>query len=122
MNPRRDQHHPEALDRLLSGQISEAEQAAITAHLEGCGECRKALDGLAARSGLWSDLALLRDEELDPPTCDLGKDRAFEPGDEEEVPIGLFEPASEPGLPGRLGPYDILRLIGRGGMGMVFLA
>ena len=36
--------------------------------------------------------------------------------------LGLLEPPDEPGHLGKLGPYDVLRLIGRGGMGIVFLA
>ena len=44
------------------------------------------------------------------------------PPDDEDIPLGLLEPPDEPGHLGKLGPYDILRLIGRGGMGIVFLA
>ena len=44
------------------------------------------------------------------------------PSDDEDIPTGLLEPPDQPGHVGKLGSYDVLRLIGRGGMGIVFLA
>ena len=108
--------------RLLGDDLPESEQTELVAHLDTCPDCRGALDGLAARSGLWHDLSLLRDDPLAPPTPDWSKCPEAQPQDDADIPLGLLEPPDEPGHLGKLGPYDVLRLIGRGGMGIVFLA
>ncbi len=101
---------PEQLGRLLSGEVAEAEQAELSSHIEACEGCREALDRLAARSGMWDDLGLLRDDEID---LEIDADLAL---------TGLFDPPEDEGQVGILGPYAILETIGRGGMGVVFLA
>jgi Tol biopolymer transport system component len=50
------------------------------------------------------------------------KNRETMPPEDDELPLGLLDPPDEPGYLGKLGPYDVIRLIGRGGMGLVFLA
>ena len=113
---------PDRLLRLLGDDLPEIEQTELVAHLDSCPDCRGALDRLAARSGLWNDLALLRDDPPGPSTGDRSKGPEAVPPDDEDIPMGLLEPPDEPGHLGKLGPYDVLRLIGRGGMGIVFLA
>jgi Tol biopolymer transport system component len=108
--------------RLLADDLPQREHEELVAHLDNCAGCQDRLEVLAARSGLWNDLSLLRDDRLDPPTCEWRDEAGSVSPDDDELPIGLLEPADEPGSLGRLGSYDVLRLIGRGGMGMVFLA
>lgn len=44
------------------------------------------------------------------------------PASDSTLPIGLFEPQAEPVIGRRIGPYKVVREIGRGGMGAVYLA
>ena len=73
--------------RLLGDDLPEIEQTELIAHLDTCPDCRGALDRLAARSGLWNDLALLRDNPLGPPTGDLSNGLESRPPDEEDIPV-----------------------------------
>ncbi len=113
---------PDRLRHLLRDDPPEIDQTELAAHLDSCRECRGVLDRLAARSGLWHDLALLRDNPPGPSPCGATKNLEVVPPEDENIPVGLLEPPDQPGHLGKLGPYDVLRLIGRGGMGIVFLA
>jgi hypothetical protein len=115
---------PDRLLRLLREGPPEIDQdqAEVVAHLDFCAECRGALDRLAARSGLWHDLALLRDDPPGPSPGDGSNRLEVMPPDDDDIPVGLLEPPDQSGQLGKLGSYDVLRLIGRGGMGIVFLA
>jgi eukaryotic-like serine/threonine-protein kinase len=118
---------PERLRRLIDDGLPDSEQAELAAHLETCPECCQRLDAMAAKSGYWSELRLLKDRvEFDrPPTVQgdgFGRNDRERERDHEDVPLGLLEPPAEPDHLGRLGPYDVLSVVGRGGMGIVFQA
>ena len=96
--------HPDQLGRLLSGDVPEAEQAKLAAHLETCRDCRRTLDALAARSGLWKDLALLRDHEREAPTRGLSTDlEEVSPGTTRRCRWAFWNPPDEPGQLGQAG-------------------
>ena len=46
----------------LEDRLSEVEQAELADHVEGCVDCRRQLEQMAAASGYWGDAALLRGE------------------------------------------------------------
>ncbi len=65
------------------------------------------------------DLGPMDDALRAGPGCDLKKQMSAE---SEQIVASLLEPAISPEEMGWLGPYRVLKLLGRGGMGMVFLA
>ena len=78
--------------RLLGDDLPEIEQTELVAHLDTCPDCRGALDRLAARSGLWNDLSLLRDDPPGPPTGDWSKGPEAVPPDDEDIPWACWSP------------------------------
>src|SRR5438128_4515296 len=112
----------------LAGSLSAAEQDALSRHVEGCDACQKALDELARNS--WDDKArrLEPDTPPDPALCNVmrqalghetqaeAKPRAVEPE------LGFLGKSDNPKHLGRLGHYEIIEVVGRGGMGIVLKA
>ncbi len=99
---------------LLEDRLPDNEQAELSAHLEGCESCRIALEEMAAARSWWDEAR--RFAGGGPSATDA------EPAGKDDVPLDLLDPPNGPGQLGRLGPYEVTEVIGRGGMGVVFRA
>jgi serine/threonine-protein kinase len=102
------------LESALAGHLPAEDESALQRHLETCAACSAALERMAGGTAWCQEAAaLLAGDELDD---------AVPPGEEwseADFTVEHLEPAEEPNVLGRLGDYDVLEIIGRGGMGVV---
>jgi serine/threonine protein kinase len=102
------------LHDLLIGSVSDADSDAWLQHLEQCSTCQTKLHALAGEEGDWSQAR----EVLSTSTLRSHIVRIDEWA--ESLSRKLLSPPSHPEMLGRIGRYDIERLLGSGGMGIVF--
>ena len=115
------------LKSFLDDELPEREHARIGDHLETCAACRRTLERLAAGSRLWDDLRHLGAEQ-GPPTRAASRAGATEifakspqggPAADLDRPLDFLAASDSPGSLGRLGPYEVTGVLGRGGFGVV---
>lgn len=112
-------HHPACCSRdqlhdLLVGSVSDADSDAWLQHLEQCSTCRTKLHALAGEEGDWSQAREVLSSHTDRSHIARPDEWA------EALSRKLLSPPSHPEMLGRIGRYDIERLLGSGGMGIVF--
>ena len=137
MNVQRRACDPKLIDRLLTRELSGAEQAALESHLEVCSNCRDALDCMTADASWWREARdFLSGSGLSGSSSPRAADRdpamaaaAASEDLAEQEPLheslyghnlkSFLAPTDDPRMLGRVGPYEIAGIIGSGGMGIV---
>jgi serine/threonine-protein kinase len=124
------------LSALLHGELSEAEQSDLGAHLEGCSSCQETLQGLAAGSGSWAGIAeqlgsddlpaesALHDlmNRLVGATLQAETQTGGGTNGTTDAPLNFLSPAEKPDQLGKLGHYEVIEVLGRGAFGVVLKA
>ena len=124
----------EELQQLLDGSLNNSRQQECTDHMDRCRGCQERLEEIAtegtnlsklvehlntaepvAESAYWPALdALDKDFQQTVVPRPAGRSR--------EVSLDFLEPATDAAYLGRLAQFDVMRVLGRGGMGIVLEA
>ncbi|QDT80222.1 Serine/threonine-protein kinase PrkC [Gimesia maris] len=118
---------PESIELFLQQKMSDSEQADFEIHLDQCNDCRQQLEAAAASDDIWTSVR----DSLQDETLALGfpdDDSALDAVTDNEVSfshssvLNLLAPSDDERMLGRLGTYEIVGVIGAGGMGVVLKA
>ncbi len=125
MNNNRGTCDDAAIEALLLHDQSSEPSESLLAHVENCTRCQQRISELAGPVEIWQGVKAAISEAVssDPQRC-------FPPANldqsamhwTESMAKQLLSPPTHPEMLGRLGRYEVERLIGSGGMGVVFKA
>src|SRR5436190_15723819 len=116
-------------DQLRLVLAGAGEDTVAAQHVDTCRRCQSRLSELAAEQVAWQEARdLLATDETDALLAAEARERSWSSGAHGQKPTAwtetmakqLLGPPSHPEMLGRLGRYEVERLIGSGGMGIVF--
>jgi serine/threonine-protein kinase len=112
----------ELLRQLSHDELSPAELKDVEDHVSDCERCRQLLE-VPQSDPQWQDeIAPILRSPLETPRVALGHDDHGSEGESLESILRLLGPTDDPHMFGRIGSYEVVGVIGRGGMGVVFKA
>jgi serine/threonine protein kinase len=114
-----------ALEHMLQINQSSEPSDALLAHVESCTRCQQRISELAGSTAMWQGVKAAISEAADSDQRRRFPSATLDPSAiewTESMAKQLLSPPTHPEMLGRLGRYEVERLIGSGGMGVVFKA
>lgn len=117
------------LKRLLDESLPETVESEVSEHVAVCPTCQAELEAIAAERSWWAEAEqrLSKSDfdrqvnglaDSDQPETRFISDSSDEPY-VADFAVDCLEPSDDSAMLGRLGEYEIVEIIGRGGMGIV---
>lgn len=119
---------PFLLSKLVAGDMAPPDEQAILEHLDTCADCQKSIGQIAGAESWWRDVPVYLSPQPDDVWSNFTSPSFASMGDLEDeatpVPICLdfLAPTDDPQSLGRLGSYEVVGVVGRGGTGIVLKA
>jgi eukaryotic-like serine/threonine-protein kinase len=109
----------ELCENYLAGELSGADEQSFESHLEECPSCRERLDDLAGGNEFGDSVRAVL-----AATGEVTGSGLLDAAGPAESPLisaalAFLAPSDDPAMLGRVGPYEIRGVLGRGGMGIV---
>ncbi len=128
MNNSRITCNPLLIELFLEQKLSDQEQAAFQLHLDDCADCRRQLEATAAGAQIWAEVRDSLRGQQPPKDSLVCGDSALDSAVVGEASFGhatvlkLLAPTDDDRMLGRLGTYEVVGVVGSGGMGVVLKA
>jgi hypothetical protein len=128
MNNNRTTCDSKRIELFLQQKLSDEEQTAFELHLDDCNDCRHRLEATAAGDDIWSGVRdsllgqQLTSDYLRPDDPALDSAAGDDASSSHDAVLKLLAPTDDDRSLGRLGTYEVVGVIGSGGMGVVLKA